>query len=107
MFNRQNVGRHDRLVQKIALTAIVDQAHNSNKRPLLRGPTDKLPFGSLTFVGALSRRRSSARKNEHTLRSISELCEIDGHCLPVSALIDACMFELIGSRMQSVISIMS
>jgi hypothetical protein len=34
-------------------------------------------------------------------------CEIDGHCLPVSGLIDACMFELINSRMQSVISIMS
>jgi hypothetical protein len=34
-------------------------------------------------------------------------CEIDGHCLPVSALIDACMFELIASKMQSVISIMS
>jgi hypothetical protein len=29
MFNRQNVGRRDRLVQKIALTA-VDQADNSN-----------------------------------------------------------------------------
>jgi len=26
------------VVQKIALTAIVDQAHNSNERPLLRGP---------------------------------------------------------------------
>src|SRR6266478_10233017 len=36
---------HDHLVQKIVLTAIVDQAHNSNKRPLLRGPTDKPPFG--------------------------------------------------------------
>src|SRR5262249_14026015 len=34
------------VVQKIALTAIVDQAHNSNERPLLRGPTAKPPFGS-------------------------------------------------------------
>ena len=42
-----------------------------------------------------------------TLRPINESCEIDGHCLPVSALIDACMFELIASKMQSVISIMS
>jgi len=33
--------------------------------------------------------------------------EIDGHCLPVSALIDDCMFELIASRMQPVISTMS
>jgi hypothetical protein len=40
---------HDHLVQKIVLTAIVDQAHNSNKRPLLRGPTDKPPFGGLTL----------------------------------------------------------
>jgi len=42
-----------------------------------------------------------------TLRPINESCEIDGHCLPVSALIDACMFELIASKMKSVISIMS
>jgi hypothetical protein len=34
------------VVQNIALTAIVDQAHNSNERPLLRGPTAKPPFGS-------------------------------------------------------------
>src|SRR5262249_39786468 len=34
------------VVQKIALTAIVDQAYNSNERPLLRGPTAKPPFGS-------------------------------------------------------------
>jgi hypothetical protein len=34
------------VVQKTALTAIVDQAHNSNERPLLRGPTAKPPFGS-------------------------------------------------------------
>src|SRR5262249_21498898 len=31
--------------------------------------------------------------------------EIDGHSLPVSALIYACMLELIASRMQSVISL--
>jgi hypothetical protein len=56
------------VVQKIEFTGIVDQAHNSNKRPLLRGPTDKRPFGSgLTLSGPLSRRRSSARKNEHDL----------------------------------------
>jgi hypothetical protein len=30
--------------------------------------------------------------------------EIDGHSLPVSAIIFACMLELIASRMQSVIS---
>jgi hypothetical protein len=37
-----------------------------------------------------------------------ESCEeIDGHSLPVSALIYACMLELIASRMQSVISTMS
>ena len=37
----------DELVfQKTALTAIVDQAYNSNERPLLRGPTAKPPFGS-------------------------------------------------------------
>jgi len=34
------------VVQKIALTALVDQAHNSNKRLLLHGPTAKPPFGS-------------------------------------------------------------
>ena len=33
--------------------------------------------------------------------------EIDGHSLPVSALIYACVLELIASRMQSVISTMS
>src|SRR5262249_14051943 len=33
--------------------------------------------------------------------------EIDGHSLPVSALIYGCMLELIASRMQSVISTMS
>src|SRR5262249_35718302 len=38
--------RRASVVQKNALTAIVDQAHNSNKRPRLRGPTAKLPFGS-------------------------------------------------------------
>src|SRR6516164_3165888 len=34
------------LVQKIALTAIVDQAYNLNERPLLHGPTARPPFGS-------------------------------------------------------------
>jgi len=33
------------LVQKIALTAVVNQAHNPNERPLLHGPTAKPPFG--------------------------------------------------------------
>jgi len=33
--------------------------------------------------------------------------EIDGHSLPVSLLINACLLELIASRMQSVISTMS
>ena len=33
MFNRRIVGRHDRFVQKIALTAILDQADNSTQRP--------------------------------------------------------------------------
>jgi len=33
--------------------------------------------------------------------------EMDGHSLPVSALINACRLELIASRMQSVISTMS
>jgi hypothetical protein len=31
---------------KLDLVVIVDQAHNSNKRPLLRGPMAKPPFGS-------------------------------------------------------------
>jgi hypothetical protein len=50
------------VVQKIALTAIIDQAHNSNQRPLLRGPAAKPPFGSgLTRSDPFTRRRSSAR----------------------------------------------
>jgi hypothetical protein len=39
------------------------------------------------------------------LTALGGICEIDAHCLPVSALIFACMVELIDSRMQSVISI--
>jgi hypothetical protein len=38
---------HDRFVQKNSLAAIVDQTHNSNKRPHLRGPTAKPTFGAL------------------------------------------------------------
>ena len=69
------------VVQKIALAAIVDQADNFNLEvPPLQGQVVVRPTQS---------------------------CEIDGHCLPVSALIYACMVELIDSRMQSVISIMS
>ena len=68
------------VVQKIALTAIVDQADNFNLEVPLQGQVVVRPTQS---------------------------CEIDGHCLPVSALMYACMFELIDSRMQSVISMMS
>ena len=72
---------HDRLVQKIALTAIVDQADNFNLEVPLQGQVVVRPTQS---------------------------CEkIDGHCPPVSALIYACRLELMASRMQSVISIMS
>jgi hypothetical protein len=67
-------------VQKIALTAIVDQADNFNLEVPLQGQVVVRPTQS---------------------------CEIDEHCLPVSALMYACVFELIASKMQSVISIMS
>ena len=50
------------LSKKLHLTAILGEAHNSNKRPLLRGPTDKPPFGSLTLSDRFVRRRSSALK---------------------------------------------
>jgi hypothetical protein len=67
MFNQQTLAVHDRFVQKITLTVIVDQAHNSNKRLLLHRPTAKAVWVGAHFVGPLSRRRSSARKNEHDL----------------------------------------
>ena len=58
---------HDHLVQKIALTAIVDQAHNSKRGRSCADPRTNRRLGRGYFVGSLSRRRSSARKNEHDL----------------------------------------
>jgi hypothetical protein len=49
LLNRQ--GRHDRLVQKIALTAIVDQADNSTKSHSCREPSAKRRAAN--FVGPL------------------------------------------------------
>jgi hypothetical protein len=40
------LGHNHRLFKKFALTTIVDQAYNSNERPLPHGPTAKPPFGS-------------------------------------------------------------
>ncbi len=60
---------HDHLVQKIALTAIVDQAHNSKRGRSCADPRTNRRLGRGYFVGSLSRRRSSARKMSTTLRS--------------------------------------
>src|SRR5262249_30473694 len=50
-------------VQKIALTAIVDQADNSNKRPLLGGgPMAKPPCGQLGRIALQVRPKSPRRK---------------------------------------------
>jgi len=49
------------VVQKIALTAIVDQAHNSNERPRLRGPARRSRrLGKFCRI-AFTRRSSSAQ----------------------------------------------
>src|SRR5262252_154468 len=51
------------VVQKIALTAIVDQADNSNKRPLLGGgPMAKPPCGQLGRIALQVRPKSPRRK---------------------------------------------
>ena len=42
---RRFYGPFTSVVQKTALTAIVDQAYNLNERPLLRRPTAEPPFG--------------------------------------------------------------
>jgi hypothetical protein len=78
MFNQQTLAVHDRFVQKITLTVIVDQAHNSNN---LHGPTAKAVWVGAHFVGPLSRRRSSARKNEHDL-AVDKLAMRNRRTLP-------------------------
>jgi len=51
------------VVQKTALTAIVDQAYNSNERPLLRGPRPSRRLGRAYHFCriAFRRRPPSAR----------------------------------------------
>jgi hypothetical protein len=57
------------------------------------------------LIATINRTIENLKTAKETARCGS--CEIDGHWLPFSALIYAYMFELIASKMQSVISIMS
>jgi hypothetical protein len=63
------------VVQKIALTAIVDQAHNSNKKD----PRPSRRLGGANFVGPLS--RLIRPENEHDL-AVDKLAMRNRRTLP-------------------------